>query len=116
MMTIAAAIARSIANNEIVHVDLSDQLALLRREASEAGDLEECQTIDALLSDGSDDSEVDPGLSTRKQLSRLLAVLASNAEGLEDDVEGDDVHEMWGTTEDGGQWRVRINIDVTPRA
>lgn len=105
------AIARSIAHNEIAHVDLTDALRIFRRAAISADDLDTAQTIEAILEPDSD--EVDPVLASRKALRALIGqiVEASCADHTDvDSVENDDVYEVWGEDEAGDSYRVHIQM------
>jgi hypothetical protein len=114
--TIIAAIARSISHNEIAHVDLSDQLALLRAEAIEAGDLDTAQACTAHrehmgVEDIEDGVDNDDGEQPQRRRRALVRQLVDAAAGVEGDVENGDVHEMWGVDDDGNEWRVHIRLD-----
>jgi hypothetical protein len=117
MKTISQAIDRSISHDEIVHVDLSDMAKALRSEAVGAGDTDMADlcavVLDVLVGDGTVE-EYEDGATTYPQAQRDVVRCLVDCGGMDafdvDDVENGDVHEMWGTTEDGN-YRVHIRLD-----
>jgi hypothetical protein len=95
--TITSLIARSISHTEIAHGDMSDMINSMALEAEAAGDSGMARVCYAAHDE--DDAR-----------GTVMQALRANVDGYEDDVVNGDTWEMWGTTDEGSEWRIAIDL------